>query len=803
MSTHARGGCVAAAVTAAVMGIAGAAAQAQGPAAAAQAEGGLEEIVVTAQKRSENLQTVPIAATALTAEALETRFIKSFTDISAALPNTSLEGEGLSNYASSFYIRGLGTQNRGPFVDPAVSVVVDGVSGGYIATALTDFMDIEAIEVLRGPQGTLQGRNSTGGAILVRHKRPDPGGFDAQVGLLIGNAGRQDISGMLNVPVSESAAFRIAVKRTETDGFFRNTLSGRDVGGQEHTTVLPSFAIDGESWNLTVRGLYNDYQDDSSTLVPRYACRADPRVVPNTAAVPTGPQNDTYVNTIALRNGGAAALQYCAREPDDSLFTVNQNRPIDEADLEQKSLTIEYNYEFQGAGTLTFVGNLQENEETSALDVDGTFLQLNANQENTQHEQQSAELRFASDFSDAFKFVAGVFWLDQEYDLRRSTTVDLGAGSVTPMLTGLFNGSSQTNTQQGVFAQGEWQFTDALTGVLGARYTKDEKEVGVCANIAVVCDSSRLLLNAAEWSDTTPRVGLNWQFDDDKYFYAYWAKGFRAGGFNGEAGSASAAGPFNPEEVKTIEIGAKLDLADNRLRLNLAIFDTSATDLQRQLARATAIGTAEIVTQNAAEASITGAEIEATWLPIDSFRLEATLGYLDAKYDRYCTDLNGAAANDPSLVNCADPVRNAAGAVIFQPADLTNLPLARTPDVTARLAGYYTFELGDSGSLELSAEFSHQGEQMTLDSGAPQGTTLGITNFDGSRLEPLRSSTDVVNASVTWKAADDRWRASIYGKNLTDEIYFRRLSFASPTLSFGTLADPREYGVSFQYNFGQ
>lgn len=764
-----------------------------GQAAFAQDQGGLEEIVVTAQKRTENLQSVPIAATALTAEALESRFIKSFTDISAALPNTSLEGEGLSNYASSFYIRGQGTQNRGPFVDPAVSVSVDGVSGGYIATALTDLQDVAAIEVLRGPQGTLQGRNSTGGAIIVRHNRPDPEAFSGNVGFQVGNAGRRDVSGVWNMPFVEGTAFRIAAKWTKTDGFFRNVASGRDLGGIDHKSFLPSFAIDRDNWDLTVRALINRYDDESSTLVPRYACRIDPRINPNT------PSNDTYVNTIALRNGGAAAIPYCAREPDSKLFTVDQNRPIEGATLDQDSYTVEYNYRFEGKGTLTFIGNDQRNEETSALDVDGTFLQLNSNQENTKHKQKSAELRFASDFSDTIKFVAGAFWLDQEYDLRRATVVDGGAGTVTPMLNNLFNGSSQTNTQTGAFAQGEWSFTDSLTGVVGARYTKDKKKIGVCANIGVVCDNSRLLFNQADWSDTSPRVGLNWKANDDMYFYAFWAKGFRAGGFNGEAGTATAAGPFNPEEVKTVEVGAKLDLADNRLRLNLAVFDTDATNLQRQLARATPQGTAEIVTQNAAAATFRGAEAEITWLPVDAFRVEATLGYLDAKYTSYCTDLNGVGANDPSLVACAAPIVVTGGTI--QPVDLTKLPIARAPDWTTRLAGYYTFELA-SGKIELGAEWAHQGKQMTLDSGAPQGTTLGITNFDGSRVEPIRNSIDTVNASISWRAADDRWRASLYGKNLSDEIYFRRLSFASPTLSFGTLADPREYGVSFQYNFG-
>ena len=238
----------------------------------AVAQSTLEEVVVIAQKREEPLQSVPIAATALTAAALESRFIKDFTDVSGALPNASLEAEGISNYAASFYIRGQGVQNRGPFVDPAVAVIVDGVTEGRIATTLSDFLDIEAIEVLRGPQGTLQGRNATGGAVLVRHAAPDVDEFGGNFGVLVGNYGRRDVKGVLNLPIVEgSSAFRIAAKWTETDGFYKNFINGRsdNITGQDRISVLPSFLIRGEEWDLTLRGEYARYRDGASTIIPR------------------------------------------------------------------------------------------------------------------------------------------------------------------------------------------------------------------------------------------------------------------------------------------------------------------------------------------------------------------------------------------------------------------------------------------------------------------------------------------------------------------------------------------------------
>jgi iron complex outermembrane receptor protein len=287
--------------------------------------------------------------------------------------------------------------------------------------------------------------------------------------------------------------------------------------------------------------------------------------------------------------------------------------------------------------------------------------------------------------------------------------------------------------------------------------------------------------------------------NDHAFVYGYWAKGFRAGGFNGEAGSASAAGPFDPEDVTTYELGAKWDTWDNRLRINAAVFKTDAENLQRQLARATPAGVAEIVTQNAAEAEFEGAELEITAVPLDGLTLSAGVGYLDAKYTDYCTDLNGVAPNDPSLVACAPPIAVTGG--VIQPVDLTGLPIARAPEITSRVGVDYGFDIGNAGSVNLSAEWAHQDESLTSDGGAPVGTTLGIVNFDGSKVDPMRPSTDVFNASVQWTAPNNHLKVSLYGKNLTDELYFRRLSFASPTLSFGTVADPREYGLQLEYRY--
>ena len=769
----------------------------------------LEEIVVMAQKRAESLQVVPIAATAVTGEALEVRFAKDFTDISGAIPNTTLELEGISNYSAAFFIRGQGVLNRGPFIDPAVGVITDGVADGRVNTAMQDFLDIEAVETLRGPQGTLQGRNATAGAILVRHNKPNVDEFEGNVGGTLGNYGRHDVKGMINMPFAQgSAAFRMAAKYSEFDGYYRNAYNGKNnrIGGQKRWSLLPSIRFKGDNLDVTLRGDVAHYNDDAAVLVPLYHCGLDPRIPANIAA-PNPAQIDTFLRGFALNAAGNpnagpdAAYRACAKPAKRSQYTVNQDRSVvnngAEAALKVWGLTSEANYEVAGAGTLTYVGGYRENHETSDLDTDAGPLKLFWNTEDTKHWQTSHELRFATDFSKTIDIVAGALWFKQKY------TLDRLSNDVNNTL------SSQTNEQWGAFAHVRWHFNDALTAVLGGRYSHDKKDFRICSINAVPCDglwasgpfvgTPRTQTDGKSWSDFSPRVGLDYQLNDDVFLYTYWARGFRAGGFNGEAANIVAAGPYDPEKNNTFEGGFKADLLDKRLRVNAAVFYVKVDNLQRNISRVSPLTTqVEIVTQNAADAKFKGAELEITALVSDSFTFNLSTGYLDAKYKNFCVDINGTAPNDPSLQNCGPAVVTPLGTI--QPADESFLPLARAPKWTVRANPTYKFDTG-FGSVLVSAEWVYNSRLFTNDQGAPNGLDTGLGNFDGTRIDPYRKATNVVNASITWRDPDNKYKVSLYGKNLTREIYYRRLSFAAPTLSFGTMNDPREYGIEASYSF--
>lgn len=771
-------------------------------------EYGLGDIIVQAQKRSEVAQRVPIAITAITGEALEARFAKSFIDVSGSIPNASLELEGLSNFAASFFIRGLGVANRGPFVDPAVATVTDGVTDGRVATSITEFLDVEAVEVLRGPQGTLQGRNATGGAILLRHNKPELGKVAGNVGGSFGNYGRHQVYGMINLPVAgESVAFRMAAKWSESDGFYRNIYPGKEgrMGGQNRISLLPSLRFNAGDLDLVVRGEYARFRDDAATLAPLMVCQADPRTTSS-----SGGLNSSYVDLVAQQLGGEIAASLCARKPNKSVRTVNQDRPIGErADLNVWGVTAELNYDVNDVGTVTYIGNYKKNKEVSALDVDATPLNLRSSLETTHHWQTSHELRFASNFSDFVDFVAGGLYLKQNYHLDRD---NWNTPNVYPNLTPTNQFSDQTNEQVGLFAQANWHLTDALTAVTGVRYSHDKKDFQLCTQGAAGATCAAALTNIARvngakksWSNTSPRIGLNYQATEQTLLYAYWGRGFRAGGFNGEAATFTSSGPYDPERVDTYEVGFKTDLLDRHLRLNGSAFTMSAKNLQRFKAQLNN-NVLEVITTNAAGARIKGFELEATALPIKGLVITGSVGYLDAKYTNFCVDPNGTSANDPSLQNCG-PLSNG-----IQPVDLTNLSLTRAPKWSTRLAAMYTQDLGNMGSAAFNVDWAYTTSENVTEGGFPVGTEIGVVQYNGYKFQPVRPSTSVVDASLTWRDTEKKYKVSLYVKNLTNETYLRKASIVGANSNaqgqvrgnlwnFGTYNDPRTFGVEASVSF--
>jgi iron complex outermembrane receptor protein len=830
-------------------------AQAQdAPAAAQEAQKGprtqLDTVVTQATRVETSAQTTPVATTSVSGVQLERTFATDLRDLTSQAPNVNLEPVGAFQNASAFFIRGFGSADIESATDPGVGVFIDGVYQARTSTALSDLLDIGNVEILRGPQGTLFGRNTIVGAVIVNHNKPDTSEFDVKGKITVGNYGQIDVSGMVNVPlVTDKAALRLAVKSTNNDGYYFNATDSTKYGGTDRITVLPSLRFTpNENLDITLRGEVVRERDDSWGNTPYSQC---PGVggVPN----PADPRFQLVPLIEYLTEGQAGLDKVCAQERGKNDFIVHADNTAGRgSDFDIWGLTGEVNYTIPDVGTFTYVGNYRDVHENVFNDFDTTDLPIFMTQREQWHRQTSHEIRFASDFSDKIDFVTGFYFFDQRYKMDQNTSgwlfdgnfnnallnalgVPTGTNITFDDLSGnarAFGRTVQSDKSWAVFANANWHFYDTLTLIAGIRYTWEKKHFESCApavvNVAfedteIGCaldpslpgfnyfdsDTDIAADKTNKWTNVSPKVGLTWEATDDLFVYASWTRGFRSGGFNGRCGSQATCQPFNPETADSYEIGMKWDGLDNRLRVNLTGYWLNYKNQQVGIIRPSAGsgGGQETVTQNAGSARSRGVELEVNAVPAEGLNLWTSVGFLDAKYTDFCVDIDGPSPVDPGPASgSCDPdgafsfVESGVTNYIF-PTDNTSLALVRAPKWTVSAGFAYEVPVGDAGTLEFAADWHFQSKQNQASNGVPPGSTAGILNYNGVLVTPVRKSSNVFNASVTWREIEDRYRVSLFMKNITNEHYLQSLTAVAALFNFIQDNNPRTYGVELSFDF--
>lgn len=774
----------------------------------------LEEIVVTATRRDASAQDVPISVTAVSGDQLQRTFAQDARDLNGLAPNVQLQPVGAFQNAAAFYIRGVGSSDIESAVDPGIATFIDDVYQGRVSTALQDFVDVSAVEVLRGPQGTLFGRNAIGGVVHLKHNEPDLETTDYGASINVGNYNRFDVKAMANLPISDTLGFRIAAKSTNADGFYDNkTPGGGDLNGQDRLTILPSIKwAPNEQWDVLVRGEYNRTRDDSAANIPYNACRLDPTGTPGFA-----PGNDVVINFIsAIFADPADAARFCGQEVDDDSFDVrHDNADGSFADFDIWGLTAKVNRYMDGLGTLSYIGSYRSVEEDIANDFDTTDRPLFYTQRIQDHTQFSHELRFASELEGSVQFVSGLYYFEQEYELDQFTR-----GALVAPAPQIFGNSNQVNTAWAAFGSVDWNVTDKLTLTGGLRYSEEEKEFDHCGvgfgdpntrtcQITVAGNVvSTLISKDQEWDDVSARVGANYFINDDVMVYGSWAQGFRSGGFNGRGNTESSLGPFDEETADNFELGIKADLLDNRLRLNAAVFLLKYDDLQRASIRPAPGGAGqETVTDNVGSAENKGFELEATALLTDSLTARLTFGYLDAENEDWCSAVNGTLPTPDApngLTQCEPssevfaPDGSSAGFLV--PVDVSFLPPSQSPEVQTRLDLIYDIDLGGRGNLALVGTWTYADDVSLVAGGFPIASLDGVNQFNGEFVNPERDAYNLFDLSATWRSSDDRYRVSAYVKNVTDEVYAVTGTFVAGLFNFVQVNSPRHFGVEIAYN---
>ena len=711
----------------------------------------LDEIMVTATRRAASLQDVPVAVSVLSGVQLQQANLNSLEAISSRIPTLNFRANA-SNKDTSLFIRGVGTISTSPGVEPSVATVVDGVVFGRAGMGTLDLMDVERMEVLRGPQGTLFGKNASSGVVnIVSKKISDETEAMVDLGWFEGDEKR--VRAGLSGSLSDNVRGSINLLYGEFPGVIRNVFLGEDVGGYDRKGAraklefTPSDAVD-----VTLIADWAE-ADDTGSRGP--FTRANAFITAAIAPIVVGLENDqVYTNIkerVEDRNYGASA---------------------------------QVDWRF-GESTLTSITAYRKWDNTQFQDLDGTAVVYNQITQNADkgivdNEQTSQELRLASGKGGFVDYVAGLFYFKTKTDEEYRRDVTRCNGTLPNLANGLTpcaaprpdNGVANYGTDLeswAVFGEATLNFSERLRGILGARYTNDDLSyyhsrvsTGGAVDIPGVRATRARVSGSNTETGTSGRVGLQFDLNDAAMVYATYSRGYKGPAYNAFFNmQAFDDVPIAPEESDSYELGLKSSLLDNRLRLNLAAFDIKFDGYQANIADL--VG-GVVVTRliNAGEVSSKGFEADFEARLTRAFTLSGALAYTDAKIEQFrcppgnagCLSLNGG-----------------------------RLPFA--PEWKAVIGGNYKVDVG-SMRLDVGADWTYQDDtQMQL----------------SVATDTIQPSFDVINASIALSDPDGKWRVALLGKNLADQSYATNI-LTGPNTQRGVPRDDRRYfGVNLRWNF--
>jgi iron complex outermembrane receptor protein len=744
----------------------------------------LEEIVVSAQKRIENLQETPISITALTSATLEARSLKTLAEVSNATPNLVFDvGTGTTGGSSNaqIFIRGVGQTDFLFSSDPGVGIYIDDVYFPRAVGAVMDLLDFERIEVLRGPQGTLFGKNTIGGVINITSVKPgDTMGGYAQV--TTGSRNRIDARGAVDVPlVEEKLSMRLSASTRHQDGYVKRILVGDDLGNTNSTGGrLQLHWRPVETWDIMLSGDITKKREHAA---------AD-------EFLPVGPLAENpllFLWNALVAPAFGAGVAYDNRYQSAPRTTQGTGPNYSDLDLWGASLIIKKDID---TTTVKSITAYREQIAKFGHDPDNSPLPYIQNTNDNRENSFSQELQVSGkSFNDKLKWVVGGFlFRETGHDIFNVSLggqifpalesfppgfnfIPLTATAVCPSANPLEPCAGGAGNPYNVlldldvtirdaividsyagYGHANLAVTDKLSLTAGLRYTDEKKKFTTTlrrngAGLVTVPETT--VKN--KWNALTPKGGIEYRWTSDIMTYASVSRGFKSGGFNGRALSIFEINTFNPEYSLTYEIGAKTEWLDHRLRLNMAAFHNNYTDMQLTSVRAVQ-GVIVVVTENAGKSRVNGFEIEMTARPAPQLDISAGVGYTDAKY------------------TFLEP-----GATIS-----LNNSFPKTPKWTGNAAIQYSFDLGNMGTAVLGGNLTFRSKYYNE-----------VTNLE---ILAQQSTVVLLGARLTLVSRNNNFELAVFGTNLTDERYktnglSSNGSFGSNSVAYGP---PREWGLSLK-----
>lgn len=729
-------------------------------------------IVVSSMKREENIQDVPVSVAIINSDTMAKVGISDMEDLSGFVPNFEINSAAI---LPNLYVRGLGG-GASHSIEQSVGRYVDDVYISRAAINLHPFMDIQSVEVLRGPQGTLFGKNTAAGALIVRTGQAQSefaGGINLSTSSYSTTGGNNEINGYITGALSDTVDARAAFIYRDRDGFYMNTLEGPDGADREDFGVrLKLLWQAGENTTVGLKLEHMEYDSLGSDTAEIAEFNGPPLAFWQGLSTGSGADGSTvspgldWVISVdcseATAQTGVSIGAFCPSREQDS-----------------QNITLEINHEID-AGTLTLISAKQDYDYTHQfhgldMGIANTFRALRAEV----YDGFSQEVRFTSKANDEFDYIVGAYFEDSSLDREQRSQFNFAG---TPLNGGLFAARGEPWSQDtqtiAVFGQARFKISDELTGIVGGRWSTEDKDFSFQqrwyqyqTDILLPPDSSPPIYDVAasrSESKFTPSFTIQWNMNEEFNFYGSYSEGHKTGGFSDRIDSADAEFEFDAEEVAAIEFGAKTTLMDGTLNLNMAIFSMDIKGLQLAAQIPGEIPVFSVT--NAADSSSDGLEVELFWYASDNLTLGGNFSYTDATYNEFI----GQEACDARFINEAGV------------CDLSGASLIYAPENKAALfAELVTPDLFGGWEMTSRVDISYSSDYFT-----------DITN--GANVQ--QDSFTTYGASMHWLSPEGDFTISLIGKNLTEEKILAWGIPSGPNI-LAAMAPPREIALSVKYRF--
>lgn len=716
---------------------------------------GLEEVVVTARRRTERLQDVPVSATVISGETLRAQGAINTRDVLATVPSLTVSTGSRGTRDAVIKIRGVATADTSPVFDPGVGVYVNDVYIGRTAGGLTDLVDLESVQVLRGPQGTLFGRNSVGGAVLLTTRRP-VNEFEGEVGARVGNYKGFGGHAIVNLPLSEVWAARAVYQQYSREGYGDNLFTGFDNLNNSRN----------ETWRVSLLGrpldnvevfLSYDGADEKSN---------------GRAATPIGTLaavNSTYATATALGVVANPSLLPAPGSlgPHETLGFISGG--VDNTRFD--NYTAQLGWEVSDELDLSLTAGYRKVRNKSTTDQDGTPAPI-ANASMPNHQQQRfVEVKAnGAGMGSKLDWVVGANFFNEQGGLEVLTNPERATTRSDSL-------SFIQNESYAAFAHASFDLTDRLSLAGGVRKTYDQRKIQTAAYRGAANTLATCIVNvslrapggcearaAAKFDYFSWEAAADYEVTDSVNVYVRASKGQKSGGFNASV-QTGFLNPFNPERLLQYEAGVKAELFDNRVRIDADVYTGDYEELQRQVVRIIR-GAPSVFVSNASKATVNGAELEVSIAPVDHLLIRGGVGYTDASYDVW---------------QFIDPVTGSR-------ENLSSNKFALVPKYTYSLSAQYTVPVG-SGDLSFSAVLNGNSSYFL----SPE-----------NRLDFKQKNFALLSGRLSYTPEDKNWEVAIFASNITDEYYHTFGSVyglpAGPLL-VPVSGAPRMVGASLTYRF--